>query len=266
MLTIWGAFASVIFLPAVAWAVEVIGWRGTVRILAVVVFVAFVLGASAVPSAKEAMASAPVPLRTVFGQTTQSRDARLFTVAVAFGGVAMSTILVYQVPAMTAAGLAPATAATMAGLRGFAQLGGRLPLSGLVARLGADRSMIVAFGSIAIGGALLAIAGSVWVAVVFAAFAGFGIGAFSPLQGMKSAELFDRENLGATMGFYGSVLVLFGSAGPLLAGVLADATGDRRWAAGLAALSACVAAVASLLLHQTSPVDRATQREAHKVV
>lgn len=246
-LTIWGAFASVIFLPLTAWLVDELGWRSTVRVLAALVFVAFVIGAVSVPDPPSDESPPPAgrsSLRQVVAETVSTREARLFTVAVAFGGIAMSTLLVYQVPAMTAAGLPATTAATMAGARGFAQLGGRLPLGRLVGWLGADRALILAFAAIALGGALLAIAGSVVVAAIFAAVAGFGIGAFSPLQGMKSSELFDKAHLGSTMGFYGAVLVLAGSTGPVLAGVLADATDDRRWAAGLVAASALIAATA----------------------
>ena len=47
-------------------------------------------------------------------------------------GAAVDIILVYQVPVMIAAGLPTGAAATIGGLRGFAQLGGRLPLSPLL--------------------------------------------------------------------------------------------------------------------------------------
>lgn len=262
-LTIWGAFASVIFLPFTAWLVDDLGWRPTVRVLAGLVFAAFVIGAIAVPDPPDdrtAESAAPrLSLKEVVAETVSTRETKLFTVAVAFGGIAMSTLLVYQVPAMTAAGLPATTAATMAGARGFAQLGGRLPLGRIVSWVGADRALVIAFVAIALGGALLAVSSSVLVAAAFAIVAGFGIGAFSPLQGMKSSELFDRAHLGSTMGFYGAVLVLAGSIGPVLAGGLADATGDRRWAAGLVAVSALVAA-AAVKFAASDDVERTTVR------
>ena len=57
-------------------------------------------------------------------------------------------------------------------------------------------------------GVLLLFSGTLGVALAFAVVAGFGIGAFSPLQGMRSETLFDRGDLGATMGFYGAVMLL----------------------------------------------------------
>ncbi len=186
-----------------------------------------------------------LPLSDVVRATVRPDGPRAFTVAVAFGGIALSTLLVYQVPIMTAAGLSAGTAATMAGLRGFAQIGGRVPLPRLVARLGADRSLLVAFAAIAAGGAIVTVSGNVAVATLFAIVAGFGIGAFSPLQGMKAEELFDRSALGTTMGFYSSVLLLVGSIGPLLAGTLAERTGERRWVALIVIGSAVSAAIAT---------------------
>lgn len=254
VLTIWGALASAIFLPSTAWLVEAVEWRTTVRVLTLVTTTVFWIAALILPTAPVDDPVERPSLRAVIQSTVAETAPRLFTLAIAFGGVAMSTMLVYQVPVMTAAGLSAATAASMAGLRGFCQLGGRLPLTPMVARLGSDRALLVAFGAIAAGGALLVISSNVAVAVAFAVVAGFGIGAFSPLQGMKAEELFERHSLGATMGVYGAVLLLAGSSGPLAAGLLAERTGERRWAAVIivgAGLSAVVS-VAALARHSRS--------------
>lgn len=253
-LTIWGAFASAIFLPLTAWLVEAVEWRVTVRILAI--SSGIVLGLTAVT-----LPSPPVRARTASNvslghvvRVAVSRPGPLsFTVAVAFGGIAMSTMLVYQVPIMTTAGLSASAAASVAGLRGFAQLGGRLPLSPIVARLGSDRALVLAFSAMALGGALLTISGRLSTAMLFAIVAGFGIGAFSPLQGMKAEELFEPDTLGATMGFYGSVLLLAGSIGPISAGILSEQTGDRRWVGTIIVGSALAAAMA---MRQLSEVRR----------
>ncbi len=241
VLTIWGAFASVVYLPMTASLVERFEWRITIRILAVVVLVAFGIAAVLVPRAERA-AQPPieprdagvtatgrqVPLRAVLAATVATPQRRAFTAAVALGGIAMSTVLVYQVPTMTAAGLPLTTAATLAGVRGFAQTGGRIPLTPIVNRLGSGGALILAFVAIAVGGGLLAFSGTVAVGLVFAVITGFGIGAFSPLQGITAEELFERETLGATMGSYSTVLMVAGATGPALAGLLADLSGDRR--------------------------------------
>lgn len=262
VLTVWGALASAIFLPATEWLESEFGWRTAVRVLAVITGIAFVAAAATLPSTEPPVdAPARPSIKSVLAATVSARLPRLFTVAVACGGLAMSTMLVYQVPVMTAAGLSATAAASIAGLRGFCQLGGRLPLTPIVNWLGRDRALIVAFGAMAVGALLLIVAGSVPVAIAFAIVAGFGIGAFSPLQGMKSEELFAREQLGATMGAYAAVLLLAGSVGPILAGVIAEQTGERRWAAVIAAVAACGALVATVLLArepQAKPADQPT--------
>ncbi len=252
LLTIWGAVASAIYLPFASRLVETLEWRSTLRILAIIAATVFASAAALLPDATPAEAREPPPIREMFRSAADSQQARLFTVAVAFGGIAMSTMLVYQVPTMTALGLPASTAATVAGLRGFSQLGGRLPLTRIMARLGNDGALLLAFVAMGVGGVLLAFSGSLPPALAFALIAGFGMGAFSPLQGIKSEELFDRRTLGAMMGFYGSVLLLAGSVGPVLAGVLAEFTGDRRWAAMIVVASTVAAAGAQEGARRTS--------------
>jgi MFS family permease len=262
-LTIWGAFASVIYLPLTAALVDRLEWRATIRVMAVAVLAVMGVAALVLPDARadtraddggEEGRSGPdrVPLTRILAATMEPGARRSFTVAVALGGVAMSTILVYQVPTMTAVGLPLTTAATMAGVRGFAQTGGRVPLGRIVARIGNDGALVLAFSAMAVGGALLAVAGTVPVALAFAGLAGFGIGAYSPLQGMKAEELFDRESLGATMGSYSTIMMLAGAVGPAVAGLLADGTGDRRMVVLIIVGSAAAATVFAIRLRRLS--------------
>jgi len=250
VLTIWGAFASAIFLPSAEWLQSEFGWRAAVRVLAGVAGVAFLIAALVLPSTAPVESTDRPSVLAVLASTVSAPAPRLFTIAVGFGGMAMSTMLVFQVPIMTAAGLGSATAASMAGLRGFFQLGGRLPLTPLVNWLGRDRALMVAFAAMTIGGALLAVAGNVPVSVAFAVVAGFGIGAFSPLQGMKGEQLFSRDRLGATMGVYGAVLLLVGSPGPILGGIILERTGDARWITFIVVAAAAIALTATALLSQ----------------
>ncbi len=246
VLTLWGAFASAIFLPLAAFLVEALDWRVTMRILVSTAAVLFLVNAALVRERDDGPTPNPTSLLTLVRSMFATPRSRTFTIATAFGGVSMAVLLVYQVPAMTAAGLPLTTAATMAGIRGMFQLSGRLPIAALVRRLGTDRALVVAFGAMATGSVVLSVAGTVPVAFAFAAVAGFGIGAFSPLHGMKAEELYERASLGAALGFQSAVLMLVGSLGPLTSGVLADQTGSRRWAAALAATAAVLAAAAIL--------------------
>jgi len=268
VLTIWGALASAIYLPLTAVLVDDLGWRATVRVLALSATVAFLAAAAFLPSTKTDQpvdARGPQPsMREVVSTAIAPGAPRWFAAAVSCGGIAMSTMLIYQVPTMTALGLPAATAATFAGVRGFAQLGGRLPLTPMLARLGIDRALVVAFIAVGSGGALLSIADDRPTALAFAVVAGFGIGAFSPLQGIKSQELFDADSLGATMGFYGALMMLAGALGPAVAGVVADVTGERRWASAIVVASA-VGAALSIRQVQRATFEAGRAFEANEV-
>ena len=159
VLTIWGALASAIFLPGAAWLESRFGWRDTVRVMAGVSGAAFLLAAAVLPNTAPAAPAERPSVAALLRSTVATPAPRLFTLVVGFGGLAMSTMLVFQVPIMTAAGLGTATAASMAGLRGFCQLGGRLPLTPLVNRLGRDGALILAFVAITAGGLLLVVSG-----------------------------------------------------------------------------------------------------------
>lgn len=246
ILTIWGAFSSAIYLPGTAALVDLFDWRVTVRILAGLALVTFLAAAAAIKVPPAVQAGQKPSLSAVFRTALSSRSRRALTLAIALGGVAMSTVLVYQVPAMTAAGLPLATAATLAGVRGFLQILGRIPLAPLVAWIGSTRTLIAAFIALGVGGALLAVAGSVPIGIAFALLAGFGLGAFPALQGIKTEELYDNQILGGVMGFNGSVLMVAGAIGPIVAGALADAAGDRRVVGPIILIAGLAAALTAL--------------------
>ncbi|NNF10369.1 MAG: MFS transporter [Acidimicrobiia bacterium] len=241
VLTIWGAFASVLAIPAAAWLEARFGWRTAL----------VVLGAFATTSLLAAAVSVPTPgmpgrqsslaaIRARLGNTYVRR----FLFAQAVGGMTASVIIVYQVPAMTSAGLSIGLASTIGGLRGLAQLGGRLPLAPLVSAIGVGRSMQLAYVVLALGGVLLSVSGTLLPAVLFAICAGFGIGALSALAGMYTAEVFDSDSLGTAMGFTSLVFGAVGAAGPALAGWTAEVSGSRAWPVlGAAALAAIAAGV-----------------------
>jgi MFS family permease len=141
-LTVIGAFSSPIFLPVTAALVDGLGWRATIRVLAAIAAATFVTMAAllgvepADVRARRAPASVPDALRGAWKAPGFPR----WVLASLISGAAVDIILVYQVPVMIAAGLPIGAAATIGGIRGFAQLGGRLPLSALLRRLGTRRN------------------------------------------------------------------------------------------------------------------------------
>jgi len=247
ILTIYGAVASTIYLPAAAFLVDRYGWRPTVQMMATATGAILVVAAAIVREEERPKRDPTAPgLKAALSDP----QIRRFAIAWSTMGVAVGIILVYQVPLMTEAGLPLATASALAGGRGAAQILGRIPMSAMVRRLGSRRSLRLAYGFTIAGLGLLALSSSVLVGAIYALVAGFGIGAASPLAGVYADEVFDRNRLGMFMGFLGAVGAVAVAAGPAMAGAIADATGTRTWALALAA----VAAVSAFLLLNT-PVD-----------
>jgi MFS family permease len=247
VLTIWGAFASVVYIPLSAWLVTQYDWRVTLRILGLTASIALLAGVLTANTRRRQDGQAAPVFRDI-GATVRSGRALRFMTSQALAGMAVGTILVYQVPAMTAAGLALGAASFWAGFRGFAQLGGRLPLMPLVRRFGVATSLRIAYGAIAIGSLALAFSGNQVLAGVYAIFAGFGIGAVSPLVGMHSKDVFGQASLGTAMGVVSLVFHVANAAGPLGAAWIADATGSR---AIPVAISGVIMAGAALVIRRT---------------
>lgn len=227
ILTIWGAFASAIFIPLTAWLVTHLDWRATLRIITMSAIGAFLVGAVFVDSHGRERDVARWPIIGELGHALRSPRVRRFLASQGLAGIGVATILVYQVPAMTSAGLALGAASFWAGFRGFAQLGGRLPLMPLVSRLGVANTLRISYVAIALGALALAFAGTPVLAGVYAITAGFGIGAVSPLVGMHSKTVFGQASLGTAMGLVSLVFLVVGSIGPVVSGWLAEATGSR---------------------------------------
>lgn len=144
-LTIVGAFAAPIYLPSTAKLVGWLGWRATIRVEALTVLAAFVLTGliADVPghtSELEKLDSVRDAIRAAW----QRKAFRTWLVATLLASAAADVMLVYQVPAMIAAGLPITTAAAVAGIRGLAQLAGRVTLTPVLRWIGARRTLVVA--------------------------------------------------------------------------------------------------------------------------
>jgi MFS family permease len=226
VLTIWGAFASVVYIPASAWLVTRFDWRVTLLTLAVTTAVALLVGAATIDTRPRGDVSRS-PMFRDLGRSLRTGPARRFLISQGLAGIGVGTILVYQVPAMTAAGLALGAASFWAGFRGFAQLGGRLPLMPIVRRFGVANSIRIAYVAIAVGSIALAFSGNQWLAATYAVAAGFGIGAVSPLIGMHSKNVYGEASLGTAMGLVSLVFHVANAVGPVAAATVSEATGSR---------------------------------------
>jgi MFS family permease len=225
-LTILGAFASPIFLPLTAALVDGIGWRDTTRVLAAIAAIVFL--ATAVAGRGGGTDSRSLVRRTTVPDALRNAWSlpgfRRWVLASLISGAAVDVILVYQVPVMIAGGLPIGAAATIGGIRGFAQLGGRVPLSPLLQRLGARQTIVVSFLAGGIGTMFLLASGHVAPAIAYSILAGASIGAMYTLQGIYTNELVGQDNLSLLMGAQQAVFAVGGAVGPVLAGTIFAAT------------------------------------------
>ena len=94
-------------------------------------------------------------------------------------------------------------------------------------------------------GIVLLTFGTTTTGVLYAVLAGAGLGATSPLQAMYAREQFDEADLGLLMGLQGAALGLAGGTGPLVGGLIFDATGS--WLPIVAIAIVAVSGAAALL-------------------
>ena len=129
-------------------------------------------------------------------------------------------------------GYSRAEAATIASLFGLATLGGRLLVGWLFDRLFAPRVACVIFLLAAVGYAIAAGASAYalsWPVLAAAVvLMGLGFGAESDLIGYLTSRYFGYRHFGAIYGTLLAIFILGVAVGPLLYGVVRDATGSYR--------------------------------------
>ncbi len=243
-LTIIGAFCSPIYLPFTAWLVTETDWRITIRVMAALTIVGGLVAAIAARgSASTGDGPSADPIAAMRAAIARPPVRRMLAVYL-LAGIAFSSVLVYQVPVMTAAGLTLGTAGAIGGFRGFCQVFGRVGLMGFVERFGVRPLLRGAYIVTAVGIVLLPF-GTTTTGLLYAVLAGAGLGATSPLQAMYAREQFDEADLGLLMGLQGAALGIAGGTGPLVGGLIFDATGS--WLPIVAIAIVAVSGAAALL-------------------
>lgn len=229
-LTIAGAFASPVYLPLTGYLVTTTGWRATVRIDAATIAAAFVIAAvfaaGGKASAGPAAASGSKPVTTALKAAWRSRPARVWLLATVTGGAATDAMLTYQVPAMIAAGLPAGAAAVITGIRGIAQLTGRLPLGRTIRRFGTRRTIVAASILAAAAAMTLLASGQLPAAIAYSLLGGASLGAVSALQGIYTQQLVAPQDLGLLFGAQQAAYGAGGALGPALGGGLLAVAGS----------------------------------------
>ena len=225
LLTLYGAFAGPIYLPITGFLVEATDWRVTLLSLAGASAVGFIIAAIALPRGERAPRGdePPPSLRVAMAEPR----ARALLLSQLIGGIGLSTLMVYQVPLMVAAGLPLSTAASIAGVRGFAQFGGRVAVIPIAPRVGSRLVLTASYVLMGLSALLLAISGSIPVALIYVIIAGIAVGVWSPIAAVYAHEIFPPERVATLMGTQRMIGGIGGAIGPLVAGVVAESTGSR---------------------------------------
>ena len=241
-LTIWGAFSSPVMIPLTEVLRANYGWQSAVRLPAVLTMMSFFLAAS-LCRVEVAPAEKPPALITSLRSALGSSRLRLFTIGAFLSSIAVSTLLVFQVPTMTGAGISTATAALLASVRGLMQLAGRIPLVSAIEKFTAPRLIIVSRFVLGVSALFLLGSGNIAFAIMYIVFAGITIGALSALDGVAARGIVQPEVFGTVMGGIGLITTLGGAIGPIFAGWLKTAFDSSIAPITIVFITACSAAI-----------------------
>lgn len=250
-LTVWGAFASPIFIPFTEFLRSTFGLVASVVVPSFIVAVAFLLASASVSQLTVIAPSAghlSKGLRASFRLMLQPGPIAWLWTSGVVGSVASSALMVYQIPTMRAAGLAASSAAFFAGARGFTQLLGRLPLVWLIQKFGVKPLWIFSRTLIALSCVVLAFSGNYVTALLYVLLAGFSIGSLSALDGMVSREFLPIGDLGTLNGILSLSYGVSSMVGLVVFGWINGVSTSRTPSAILMALTAMIAVCMSLPL------------------
>ena len=258
--------------PAVAWSLDNIGWRDTSVVSGLVVlFVGLPLaglmrhrpeqygyrvdgdppGATA-GGDRTGPGAAAVEINFTWQEAMRTRAFWLISIGHAFALLIMGAVMVHFVAhlndslgyslSQAANVILLITVTSIAGMLIGGILGDRMPMRYIlaVAMLGHMASLIV-----------LTVMTSAAGVIVFAALHGLSFGVRGPLTMAIRADYFGRAAFGTVMGFSSLIILIGMVAGPIIAGLSFDLTGDYR--AGFVVLAAIAGLGAFVFLVSTPP-------------
>lgn len=200
------------------------------------------------PEAAKGLAALPAPISA----KGILNDPRFWMLALCHGTAVMVALMafVHQVPYAIDHGIEKVAAAASLGAIGFAGLAGQFFFGWLSDRIG-DPKYSAALGYIfmAAGTLMLLQTRTLEMLLAYAVVFGFGYGCLGPLLPIIAVDRFGRQSMGAVFGLQTFFVVgIGGSLGPLVGGLIYDATGSYRpaWWLGLGLLAAATAGIATL--------------------
>lgn len=254
---------TLIFPPLVENLIARLGWRVTVAILGLIVWVVYFgaaffirghpeekgltpLGQAARPteSTDSAVPAVPAKGSLLFAEAIRERSFWILFVIHGLWVMGMSMTMVHLVPFALDLGQSAATAALMLALVGGLSVLGRVALAVVIEKLGTKWSLIGLMMFQAGTMLLLALSRSAWGLWFFTVLFGFSYGGLASVFPLATSEFFGLKNMGSIFGVILLGATLGGAIGPTLAGYVFDVTNEYY----LAFMSACLAMIGGGLL------------------
>lgn len=242
-LTLWGGFASTVFVPLTQALLDAIGWRQTLLVLALIQLTV-AAGANRLAIGDDdvrpsAASSQPTPAWSTTARRVMSSPvfwilAVVFTLY--FG--AFSGLALHLYPLLIERGASPESTVLVIGLIGPAQVLGRLLLWKLGATLPIRPLGIATLASLCFGLGLLHLAGTSTAALVaFGLIYGAGNGVITIVRGLVVPEMLSRRDYGSINGLLAAPSLVAKALAPVAAAWLW--TAGKGYAAVLEAVLAC---------------------------
>jgi hypothetical protein len=244
VVTLWGGFASTAFWPASAFLLDAIGWRPMILLYAAAILLVCVPIAASLIARSPSMPRAAEAIRPALPPAAADwTDLRFMVLALAFACGAIA----YNLPSLLLPvldGLGMGAAAIVAGMIfGPAQTAARLCESLFGSRVPALTVAILATVVLVLSlVALLAGAGAVWAAILFAVLFGAGAGVSSVVRGSVVLELYGRTDYALRLGRLGTVRLVVAAATPYVLALALDRFG------AVSVVAACFAAATASLI------------------
>ena len=232
--------------PLVA-LVESVGWRTTLVLVAVLVWVvggltALVLrgppqrygllpdGAAVAETPNPGSPTVPAESSETYGfgvgQAFRTRAFWLLLVASTIYGFSTLGWVVLQFPALESKGFSAGLAGTAVAVYGFSSIGTRLALGWFGDRLGRQRLYLIGFVLQAIGLVIFALADAFWQLIPYFLIFGVGQSAYIVMNQTIFADYFGTYRFATIHGWMGTLSSLGGASGPVIGAIIFDSSGS----------------------------------------
>lgn len=262
LLTLIAGLSVTIFVPLSQWLVGLLGWRGAVLVLGLILLAAVaplsLLVVRDRPRDGSAGGERRLDPKDAYAEMVGSlrhadRAFWLVTVAFFLGLAATFAMLFHQVAYLQDLGFPPTGVAAAVGISGLASLPARFILPALGDRVGPPLLVVAVFATLAASALVIFEASEWWRVYLYVALFGVAFGTVLPMRAVVMSRHFGGALYGRLMGLQYALLALAIAGGPALAGVLRDLTGSYAATWLGAAMILALATPPILLVRQNSP-------------